>query len=82
MILRCLIYITKKQIIDYFVDFTTVLVSKGVVPCTIVLFSGDNSEGSHVEFEIDVPAGEPSTNRAAAGALTEAYQLLSKTATE
>ena len=42
---------------------------------------GEGSEGSHVEFEIDVLPAQ-STGTEAAGSLAEAYQLLNKTAIE
>ena len=53
-------------------------------PCALFCVSStaEGSEGSHVEFDIDVPARAPSSNPAAAGAMTEAFQLLSKTATD
>ncbi|XP_038068222.1 protein wntless homolog A-like [Patiria miniata] len=44
--------------------------------------NGEGSEGSHVEFDIDVPSEGRPTDPVVAGSLTEAYQLLSKTATE
>ncbi|XP_033636194.1 protein wntless homolog [Asterias rubens] len=43
--------------------------------------NGEGSEGSHVEFEIDVLPAQ-STGTEAAGSLAEAYQLLNKTAIE